>query len=611
MRLCSLLICTLATAVYAAPTAGPLGAKLGVKFSKRQDELPTLTLPYGTWRASEYNADADVYTFKNIRFAAPPTGDNRWRKPQPPANNDTIQDGSYGPICVQAPIEGLNLLGPGNNSPIGGAINQFLAGIPVPIFEGGSEDCLFLDLFVPGDAVRDPDTQSLPVIVWIYGGAYVFGSKDALDLIGFYSGTGLIQQSGGNVIYVAGNYRLGTYGFLAGETVENEGVPNAGFWDQRAVFQWVQDYIGLVGGDPTNVNAWGESAGAGSILHHLTAQGGTLDPLFKRAVALSSAFQILWDRKGTLENIYQNFTALAGCEGQGLECLRAVDSATLDTANEALIRDAPESAFNIGPAADGDYVRQLPMLEFASGNYWKDLESLIVSHTADEAELFVDGHIQTDEEFNGFVDSVFPTYAKEAGINAAIEEFFPPVSTNDTYDTVVERTKAFVRDSSFTCWSRFLTDAYNGKTWNMQYSVTPGWHGTDLLPAFYQIYVSFGGDVAFPLLPGFGSFATAYQSYLTSHARSGDPNTHAATTNIPPAINWPRPTTGGEDLSNVLNVGDLGFSLTTDDQLPKSECDFILELAAAVTNVGGYAVPGTAQPQSLVQFDGDPSANYE
>lgn len=336
----------------------------------------------------------------------------------------------------------------------------------------------------------------------------------------------------------------------------------------------------------------------------------------------------MWDRKGGLENIFQNFSALAGCEGQGLDCLRAADPATLDTANEALIRAAPESAFNIGPAADGDYVRQLPMLEFASGkdppliihdhcahnslgNYWKGLDSLIISHTADESELFVDGHIQTDEQFNDFIDSVFPAYTKEAGVNAAIEEFYPPVSTNDTYATVTERTKAFVRDSSFTCWSRFLTDAYDGKSWNMQYSVSPGWHGTDLLPLFYQIYVSFGGDVAFPLLPGFGSFATAYQSYFTSHARSGDPNTHSAKINLPPAINWPHPTTGGENLGNVLNVGNLGFSLTTDQQLPKSECDFILELAAAVTNVGGYAVPGTAQPQSLVEFDGDPSANYD
>lgn len=252
----------------------------------------------------------------------------------------------------------------------------------------------------------------------------------------------------------------------------------------------------------------------------------------------------------------------------------------------------------------------LPLASFTQavlGNYWQELESLIISHTADESELFVDGHIQTDEQFNEFIDSVFPEYAKEAGINAAIESFFPPVATNDTYNTVTERTKAFVRDSCFTCWSRYLTDAYAGNTWNMQYSVTPGWHGTDLLPLFYQIYVSFGDDVPYPLLPGFGTLAATYQSYLTSHARSGDPNTYS--TNV--TIDWPHPTTGDENLGSVLDVGDGGFSLTTDEQLPKSECDFIFEMAAAVTNVGGYAVSGTAQPQDLVEFSGNASANYE
>lgn len=60
MRFSSFLICLLAGAVHAAPAAQPLGVDIGVKFDKRQDELPTLTLPYGTWRASDYNADADV-----------------------------------------------------------------------------------------------------------------------------------------------------------------------------------------------------------------------------------------------------------------------------------------------------------------------------------------------------------------------------------------------------------------------------------------------------------------------------------------------------------------------------------------------------------------------
>lgn len=92
-----------------------------------------------------------------------------------------------------------------------------------------------------------------------------------------YDGTGLVKNSGNNVIYVAGNYRvshltpaslantdrvqLGAFGFLSGSTVEKEGTPNAGFWDQRAVLQWIQDYASLFGGDPTDVSVWGESAG--------------------------------------------------------------------------------------------------------------------------------------------------------------------------------------------------------------------------------------------------------------------------------------------------------------------------------------------------------------
>ncbi|KAK7549259.1 Alpha/Beta hydrolase protein [Phyllosticta citricarpa] len=606
----TLLAAALFTTAFAAPATPPTSKKLGLKFEKRADELPTLTLPYGTWQAAEYNKDADFYTFKNVRYGASTAGENRWKKPQAPQNNDTLQDGSYGPICVQAPVEGINLLGPGNNSPIGGALNQFLGGIPLPIFDGGSEDCLFLDLYVPGNAIRDPDASSLPVILWIHGGAYVFGSKDALSAIGFYKGDGVVEQSGGNVIFVSGNYRLGTYGFLAGKTMEDQAVPNAGLWDQRAMLEWVQSYISLVGGDPTNVNAWGESAGASSLLHHIAAQGGTLDPLFKRAVLQSPAYQIMWDRNGTLEEVFQNFSSLAGCAGGDFDCLRSVDAATLDTANEALIRDAPEGAFNIGPAADGDFIRQLAPLEFASGNYWKGLESLIVSHTSDEAELFVDGHVQTDAQFTEFVNSIFPSYAQAAGINAAIESFFPA----DAYDSVTDRMKAFVRDTSFTCPARFVTEAFAGSTWNIEYAVTPGWHATDLLPTFYSSYISFGGNEPVNLIPGFGNLAQGYQSYLTSYARSGDPNTYRSDDSLLglfATVEWPKTTdVTAENLANVLRVKDLGFSIGEDDQLPYSECDFIRQLCAAVTNVGGYAVPGTEQDQSLVTFTGNPSANY-
>lgn len=74
-------------------------------------------------------------------------------------------------------------------------------------------DCLFLDVYVPAAAVKDPSLK-LPVISWFYGGAYIFGGKDSFGgLLPLYTGTGLIQESGGNVIFVASNYRVSNMSF--------------------------------------------------------------------------------------------------------------------------------------------------------------------------------------------------------------------------------------------------------------------------------------------------------------------------------------------------------------------------------------------------------------
>ena len=149
--------------------------------------------------------------------------------------------------------------------------------------------------------------------------------------------------------------------------MERDGLPNAGFYDQRAVLQWIQDYIQLVGGDKTQVSAWGESAGAGSIMHHLTAFGGTQDPLFSKAMLQSPAFAISFDRRGMVEDVFQNFASLAGCARQGLACLRAADAATLQNANTALNEQGQEGTFAVGPTADGSWVRQLAILEYETG----------------------------------------------------------------------------------------------------------------------------------------------------------------------------------------------------------------------------------------------------
>ncbi|KAL8967146.1 MAG: hypothetical protein Q9197_005593 [Variospora fuerteventurae] len=520
---------------------------------------------------------SQLYVFKNIRFAAPPVGNLRWAKPAPPAQQSgSIQDGSYGPICVQAPISNSD------------ALNQSLGGIQLPSIKPESEDCLFLDIYVPAKAIANPSLR-LPVISWFYGGAYRFGGKDQLEpLLPLYAGTGLLQQSEGNVLFVASNYRVGAYGFLAGDTMEKEGLPNAGLYDQRAALQWIQKYIGLVGGDNTQVSAWGESAGAGSILHQLVAFGGEQDPLFSRTVLQSPSFSLKFDRRGMLEQTFRNFADLAGCAGEGVACLRAASPENLDIANTAL---------------------------FTQGHYTRIPTSLILSHVSDEAEIFVPSSVQTDPQFTAYIASMFPPYASAGGVNAAIEARYPPVFTGPgprNYTTERARVKDFINESSFVCNVRYLSDAYAGKNYNLQYSVTPGLHAVDLLPTFYKLNLDLG-DINVPLPPGFGSFAQAYQSYLTSHARTGNPNTFKKTINVPPAITWPKPgsSADGDRFTGVLNAGDLGFSLITDAQTARSRCDFWVQVAAAVTSLGGYAPPGSVVPVNLVPVTtGDPSVNY-
>lgn len=486
------------------------------------------------------------------------------------------------------------------------------------MFSGGDEDCLFLDVYVPAKALKNPSLK-LPVVVWIYGGAYVFGSKDSLQPeLPFYDGSGLMGQSNNGMIFVTMNYRLGAYGFLAGTSMEKEGLPNAGLWDQRAAFQWVKDYISLVGGDPNRVTAFGESAGAGSIMHHLVAQGGKLDPLFSKAILQSPAFQMAWDRAGTVQDIFQNFASIAGCKGQGLACLRAASPAAIAKANSAINDQVTPGSFAVGPTPDGSFIRQIPSLELATGNFWP-IQSLVLSHCAQESTLFVSGAIQTDAQFTGFLGKIFPNYTIATGLMDKVTSFYTPLSTKGSpYRTQSDRVQSFLRDSCFTCNIRHLTEAIgDSKVWNMQYSVTPGWHGTDLVPTFYNPTFtpdSFLEDLATLMVPVIGplvkGISVALQSYFSSYITTGDPNTNRKIFNLPPTVSWNHPKSAGEQISGVVNVGNWGFGTISDDQNQKTPCDFWRNFAAAATLAGGYAPPGVVLPQSLVKVTGDASARY-
>jgi hypothetical protein len=141
----------------------------------------------------------------------------------------------------------------------------------------------------------------------------------------------------------------------------------------------------------------------------------------------------------------------------------------------------------------------------------------------------VDGHISTDSKFTTFINTILPEYVRNAGLNNIIEEAYP---TNNAYTTETVRLRDFVRDSTFTCNVRYLTESYgDSRVWNMQYSVSHRWHGTDLILTFFDPILSPDSlleDIFFTLVPFFAGIANAYQSYLTSYIITGDPNMHRA-----------------------------------------------------------------------------------
>ena len=180
--------------------------------------------------------DTGITVFKDIPFAAPPTGDLRWRAPQPAPSWSGARDATkFGPICPQGPRSGEMV---------------------IRETHAESEDCLSLNVWTPST------TGKAPVMVWIYGGSFRFGSGASA----LYDGTDLAQHG---VVVVTFNYRLGWLGFLdlPALAAEHPDEPhgNYGLMDQIAALTWVQKNIAAFGGDPNNVTIFGESAGGMSV----------------------------------------------------------------------------------------------------------------------------------------------------------------------------------------------------------------------------------------------------------------------------------------------------------------------------------------------------------
>lgn len=299
--------------------------------------------------------DRPVSSFHGVPYAAAPTGDLRFRAPQPPAPWFGVRDATTpGPVPLQA------LDGP------------FAGLVPGSSAAAASEDCLTLEIWAPAEG------GDHPVLVWLPGGAFVSGGAS----LATYDGSALASDHG--VVVVGVNYRLGALGFAWLAGLEGSFDTNCGLRDQLAALEWVHRNIGAFGGDPANVTVVGESAGAGSLLHLLASTATR--PLRRGILQSPGVDHTLRDDQG--EQVTATFLRHLGERSLDIAGLQAVPAAAVLDAQEKTVLElmAVVGAMPFHPVLDQDLLPVTPSVAFEQGAA-ADVE-LIVSWTADEMRLF-------------------------------------------------------------------------------------------------------------------------------------------------------------------------------------------------------------------------------
>lgn len=294
--------------------------------------------------------DKDIFVFKGIPYAAPPTGALRWKAPRPVTPWTGEKDATaWGAASWQNRDDCLAMGG----------------GDPGKL----SEDCLYLNVWTPDVAPEEP----LPVMVWIHGGGYAIGSGGLTP----YGGMPLARRG---AVVVTLNYRLGQLGFFAHPALDSEypeGLPinNFALLDQIAALQWVQRNIHAFGGNARNITLMGESSGARSVLSLCASP--LADGLFHKGI-VQSAY--------TLPDVTR-----AGALDKGQRLARHFN---LPDATAEQLRQLPAEAFwaldssmSCGPVAiSGDRVLPQPMLSVFASAAQHPLP-LMIGSNSDEASV--------------------------------------------------------------------------------------------------------------------------------------------------------------------------------------------------------------------------------
>ena len=319
--------------------------------------------------------DGKVRAWMGLPYAAPPVGDLRWKAPQPPAKGSPERDATnYGAHCAQ------------------NIVFQDM------VFQdkGGSEDCLFLNVYAPATA---DSKAKLPVMFWIHGGGFSGGASNEPRHNGDF-----LPLKG--VVLVTINYRLGVFGFLATSDLAKEAdgaAGNYGLMDMVAALQWVKANIAEFGGDPDNVTIFGESAGSfavSTLMASPMARG-----LFHKAIGESGA------ALGRGPMPYSSLAEREVKDAQWVSSLNVKSLAELRALSTQTILDAAKKpGASFPPDVDGKLLTEPVPDTYAAGR--QAHVPLLAGWNADEGNFFA-ARGMTAEQWKKMADGLFKDRTEE------------------------------------------------------------------------------------------------------------------------------------------------------------------------------------------------------